>query len=233
MSRKHNIVAIDGPAGAGKSTVARTLAKALGFVMLDTGALYRSVALAANQAEVSWDDDEAMTALAHQLASDEALRFEPDPASERGIRVLLAGHDVSQAIRTSEISMGASKVSAIGGVRDALMELQRQLGAHPPGVVAEGRDIGTVVFPRAPAKFFLTASPEIRARRRLVELEAGGDEVDFETVLAEVKQRDKQDSEREVAPLKKADDAILVDSSDRSVEQVVAEMKRLVDDAIA
>jgi cytidylate kinase len=227
------VVAIDGPAGAGKSTVARRLADALGFVLLDTGALYRALALAAERRGIPWDDEAAVSALSHEIVASDGVRLEPDPSSPRGVRVVLLGEDVSGAIRTQAISMGASCVSAIAGVRAALLELQRHLGQLPPGVVAEGRDIGTVVFPDAPVKFFLTASLEVRARRRQAELEAQGQAVPpLAQTLEEVAARDRQDSERAVAPLRRADDAHLVDSTGRGIDEVVSEMKRVVDDVL-
>lgn len=223
--RTRPIVAIDGPAGAGKSTVARKLADALGFVLVDTGAMYRAVALAAQRAAVPWSDGSAVGALARVLVRDEALAFERD--ARRGVRVLLRGEDVSDAIRTPEIGMGASTVSAHKEVREALLDLQRQAG-RAGGVVLEGRDIGTVVFPDAEVKFFLTASPEIRARRRYEELLAKGTDaarsMTFDETLADVKRRDEQDTNRAVAPLRQAETAIFVDSSDRAIDEVVALM---------
>jgi cytidylate kinase len=218
--RTRPIVAIDGPAGAGKSTVARKLADALGFVLVDTGAMYRSVALAAERAHVSWDDGPGLGALAQSLVDDAALAFERDPA--RGVRVKLRGEDVSEAIRTPDMGMGASHVSAHKEVRAALLDLQRHAG-RGGGVVLEGRDIGTVVFPEAEAKFFLTARPEIRARRRFDELvsKSGASDITFEETLADVRQRDEQDSTRAVAPLRQAETAVFVDSSDRSIDEIV------------
>ena len=234
MSPAPRIIAIDGPAGAGKSTAARTLAKRLGYVLLDTGALYRAVALAAEREGVDWSDDPGCAGVAKQLADREALRLEPHPEGPpetKGTMVLLEGDDVSLAIRTPAIGMGASKVSAFPGVRDALLDLQRQLGRAGVGVVAEGRDIGTVVFPDAPVKFFLTASLEVRAKRRQAELADKGKPMDLKAVEREVAQRDEQDSTREVAPLKQAEDAVLIDSTGRDIEDVVSQMMRVIEDA--
>jgi cytidylate kinase len=223
--RPRPIVAIDGPAGAGKSTVARRLADRLGFTLVDTGALYRAVALAARRAGVAWDDENNVVAIARRVESSRALALVPD--AEKGVRVMLDGEDVSDAIRTADMGMGASRVSAIVGVRAALLDLQRQAG-ESGGVVLEGRDIGTVVFPDAEVKFFLTASPEVRARRRYEELTQRGEKVDFAATLAEVKARDDNDTNRPIAPLRRADDAVLVDSSDRAIEEIVEEMARRV-----
>ena len=214
------VVTIDGPAGAGKSTVAKQLAAALGYRLLDTGALYRAVALCAERRRVSWQDGSALGALAAALD----VRFELDGDLNR---VFLDGDDVSDAIRTPEMSRGASIVSAHPPVRDGLLDLQRRLGANG-GVVVEGRDTGTVVFPAAGAKFFLTASADVRARRRCDELLAKGAEVDYEATLAEIVERDERDSNRAVAPLIQAADAILVDSSTISPDSVVEAMAREV-----
>ena len=206
------IVAIDGPAGAGKSTVARQLARRLGFTIIDTGAIYRSVALAAQRAGVSWDDDPG---LARLLDAGLGLTF-------RGERVLLRGEDVTEAIRTPEISRGASVVSARPVVRQKLLQLQRDLGrAAPRGAVLEGRDIGTVVFPDADVKFFLTASDEARAQRRHAELAEKGLSVPLPEVLADQRRRDKDDTERAIAPLRAAADAMVVDTTGFDLEQVV------------
>ncbi len=163
VHRPRPVVAIDGPAGAGKSTVARRLAQALGFVLVDTGAMYRAVALAAAQAGISWDASARLGELARGLVARRAIGFELD--ENDGLRVRLDGREVSEAIRAPEIGMGASAVSAHKPVRDALFDMQRQAG-DGGGVVLEGRDIGTVVFPDAEVKFFLTARPDVRARRR-------------------------------------------------------------------
>ena len=234
MIHRPVIVAIDGPAGAGKSTVARRLADQLGFLLLDTGALYRVVALAARRADVPWTDEQGVAQVAERLVREEAIALEradrsapPDPGGS-AVRVLIAGDDVSQAIRTPELSLGASRVSAIPAVRSALLDLQRQLG-QTGGVVVEGRDIGTVVFPEAPVKFFLTASLAERARRRFDELRARGVDGDLESTRREVEERDRADRERPVAPLRQAEDAILVDSTDRPVDEIISEMARLVE----
>lgn len=227
--RARPIVAIDGPAGAGKSTVARRLAEALGFTLVDTGALYRSVALAASRAKIDVADHARISDLAMTLAREAAIRFVRD---ERGLRIHLAGEDVSEAIRTPDIAMNASTVSAIPAVRDALLELQRQAGREG-GVVLEGRDIGTVVFPDAEVKFFLTADDAVRARRRHDELVAKGQSGTYEATLEDVRQRDKQDTMRPVAPLKRADDAILVDSSNLDIDAVVRSMVESVERARA
>ncbi len=205
-------MAIDGPAGAGKSTVARQLARKLGFSMIDTGAIYRSVALAAARAGVAWDDDARLGAL---LDAGLALSFD-------GERVLLRGQDVTQAIRTPEITRGASVVSARAVVRQKLLQMQRDLGrAAPKGAVLEGRDIGTVVFPDAQVKFFLTASDEARATRRHAELAEKGVDVPLAEVLADQRRRDKDDTERAIAPLRAAPDAIRVDTTGLDLDEVV------------
>jgi len=211
--RTRPIVAIDGPAGAGKSTVAKRVAKDLGFVLLDTGALYRAVALAAKRGGVDVKDAGRAGALAEDLARRSAIRLEAE-------RVTLDGEDVSREIRTPEIGMDASTVSAHPAVRKALLDMQRKAG-EDGGIVAEGRDIGTVVFPDAEHKFFLTASPEVRAKRRFEELVAKGQKVSEDETLAEVKRRDAQDEGRVVAPLKPAPDAELVDSSSMVIDSVV------------
>jgi cytidylate kinase len=225
MPRTRPIVAIDGPAGAGKSTVARRVADRLGFVLVDTGALYRTVALAAKRAGLDFRDEPRVEALAESLVRARALKFARGPV---GIRTMLAGDDVSDLIRTPEIGMGASTVSTHAGVRTALLDMQRQAGAEG-GVVLEGRDIGTVVFPDAEVKVFLTATPEVRAKRRHDELVAKGDtRHGFDEVLAEVKARDAQDENRAVAPLKRAPGAALVDSSNMTIDEAVSAICVLV-----
>jgi len=226
--RARPIVAIDGPAGAGKSTLARKLAERLGFTLVDTGALYRSVALAAKRAGIDFADQDGVTAVALGLVRQRELVLGRSPTGQ--VKVWLRGDDISEAIRSAEMSLGASAVSAIPGVRAALLDLQRQAGENG-GVVLEGRDIGTVVFPDAEVKFFLTATPEVRAKRRFDELRQKGHDVTYEDTLADVVLRDRQDSERAVAPLRKADDAIVIDSSGRSIDEVLDEMVRYVESA--
>jgi cytidylate kinase len=220
-ARRRPVIAIDGPAGAGKSTVSRRLADALGFVLVDTGAMYRAVALAAQRAGVAWSDGPRLGEQIAGILAQQALSFAAAPG--RGALVLLAGEDVSAAIRTPGIGLGASQVSAHPEVRSALLDLQRQAGKDG-GVVLEGRDIGTVVFPDAETKFFLTARPSVRARRRYEELVAKGENVTLEATLADVLTRDENDTNRAHAPLRQADDAILVDNSDMSIDETVAFM---------
>ena len=226
--RSRPVVAIDGQAGAGKSTVTRRVAERLGYLLVDTGAIYRCVALAAERRGVAWDETDRVGAISTELAEKDAIRFEPGDAGAQ--RVVLEGDDVTTAIRTQSIGEGASRVSAIPAVRDALLEMQRKAGV-PGGVVLEGRDIGTVVFPDAEAKFFLTASVEVRAERRRKELAERGQSVDIESVRREVAERDRRDSSRPVAPLRQAPDAMLVDSSNLGIDQVVdvivAEVRRI------
>ena len=210
-------VAIDGPAAAGKSTVSKALAHRLGLTLVDTGALYRSVALQARRDDVPWDDEPTLGVLATDL--DVAFTFDGTDN-----RVILGGEDVSRAIRTPEMSEGASRVSSLPAVRAGLLALHRRLAARPPGAVLEGRDIGTVVLPGATAKFFLTASPEVRARRRFDEMAARGQAAVFEEVLAAERERDRRDSERAIAPLKQAEDAVRVDSTGVPAERVIEDM---------
>jgi len=219
------VIAIDGPAGAGKSTAALRLSNSLGYVLVDTGALYRGLALTAREQSVDWSDGPALAALA---ASTE-LSFEPVPGERSNLHI--GAEDRSGDIRTPEISQGASIVSKHPEVRAALLELQRTLGSRG-GVVLEGRDIGTVVFPNAELKVFLTASAEARCERRLRELESRGIEATREAVLADIQERDDRDSNRPVAPLRAADDAVLLDSSELSLDQVVGRLVELARQAM-
>lgn len=211
------IIAIDGPSGAGKSTLTRLLAERLGYIHIDTGAMYRAVALAAKRGDVAVDDEEALAGLCRGLTIS-FLR------AECGCRVMMNDEDVSEAIRTPEISLLASTVSARKSVRESLLRRQREMGMAG-GVVLEGRDIGTVVFPDAEIKFFLNASTAERGRRRYLEMRAKGEDVSLEGTIAEVAQRDEQDEQREHAPLRKAADAIDIDSSGLSIEEVLTLME--------
>ena len=214
------IVAIDGPSGAGKSTVTRELAARLGYVHLDTGAMYRVVALLVNRAQAAPDDATMLAAICHSLT----IEFE---RMDGKVQVLANGEDVTSEIRSPEISLLTSKVAATPAVRSCLVEMQRQI-ATAGGVVLEGRDIGTVVFPDADIKFYLTASVEERGRRRYTELHAKGMPVTLEQTIAEVAQRDHQDTQRTLAPLRMADDAVEVDSTRLAPGEVVDLLERLV-----
>lgn len=214
------VIAVDGPAGAGKSTVAEELARRLGGVRLDTGAIYRTLALLARERGVPWSDGEALGVLADALE----LRFE---SGEQVQRVLVGDRDVTADIRTPDISRGASEVSQHGAVRAALLKIQRRLGARGL-VVAEGRDMGTAVFPDALMKFFLVADPEIRARRRWLELRDRGVEAELEEVLRDQLARDAVDTQRAESPLRRATDAVEVDSTGLSIDEVVDKLAQLV-----
>ncbi len=218
--RTKPVVAIDGPAGAGKSTVTRRVADEMGYTRVDTGALYRAVAWLALERATPLQDAEQVGLLARELAKPGATEM-----SSRGSEAFIAvlGTDVSQAIRSQQVAQAASVVSAHSPVRAALLEVQRQLG-YEGGVVLEGRDIGTVVFPDAEAKFYLTASAEVRAARRFEELTQLGQKPRFDVVLAEVRQRDENDTTRCLAPLTRAPDAMVVDSSELTIDQVVAQI---------
>lgn len=217
MSRKL-IVAIDGPSGAGKSTLSKALAKRTGYINIDTGAMYRAVALLAHRQRIDPTDEQAL----QRLCSSLVIEFVREAGQER---VLVNGEDVSRQIRTPEISRLTAKVAACPVVRDALVRLQRKLG-QAGGVVLEGRDIGTVVFPHAEVKFFLSASAEERGRRRHEELRAAGVEAGLQQTIAEVEARDAADSIREHAPLKRAEDAVVIDSTQMSIDEVLELMTR-------
>ena len=213
-------IAIDGPAGAGKSSAAKAAAKKLGFIYVDTGALYRTVSLYMFKNGIEISDPEAVAAALPQVKI--SLKFEED-----GQHVILGDEDVSQQIRTPEVSMGASKVSAIPKVREFLFDLQLDLAAKN-NVLMDGRDIGTVVLPHAQVKMFLTASAEERARRRCLELEQKGTPQPYEEVLEDIRKRDYQDSHREIAPLVPAEDAVIVDTSDCDLEGAVERILQIV-----
>ncbi|MBR1422461.1 MAG: (d)CMP kinase [Ruminococcus sp.] len=206
-------VALDGPSGAGKSTIARAAAKKLGYVYVDTGAMYRSIALFMLDKGVDTEDEQAV--VAHLPDVDVKLAYENGEQ-----RVILNGEDVSERIRTSEVSMAASKTSSYPKVREFLLGLQKDI-AKKNNIIMDGRDIGTVILPDAQVKIFLTASAEKRAERRLKELVEKGEDISFEEVLADIKKRDEQDMNRETAPLKKAEDAIEVDTSELTLEESI------------
>ncbi len=221
MSEQFYSVAIDGPAGAGKSTVARAAAKALGFVYVDTGAIYRTVGYHMDFLGIGPRDTDGVT----RLLGDANIKVEYD--AEGAQHMILNGRDVSAEIRTPRMSQIASDIAAQKAVRDYLLEMQRDL-ARTHSVVMDGRDIGTVVLPDAGVKIFLTASAGARARRRYEELRAKGEKTTYEQVLEEQLQRDGQDSNRKIAPLRQAKDAVLLDTSDFTVGQAVDAVVRLV-----
>ena len=217
----HFAIAIDGPSGAGKSTMARQLAKNFGFIYVDTGAIYRTLGLACYRAGIDRKDVKAVMALLPTLE----IKIQYNEAGEQCM--ILNGEDVSRDIRLPEISVCASDVSAHQEVRSFLLDMQRRF-ARENNVIMDGRDIGTVVLPDAELKIFLTASPEARARRRHKELLAKGEDVSFEEVLQDMKYRDEQDSTRAAAPLKKAEDAVEVDSSDLNFAETIGLLSELV-----
>ncbi len=214
-------IAIDGPAGAGKSTIARALAKELGYYYVDTGAIYRTVAYFLDLLGISPKDVDGVERYLDELT----VEIEYDEEGKQ--HMIMNGMDVSDDIRTQDISQKASLVSAHGIVRDMLLDMQRDV-AKKHNVIMDGRDIGTVVLPKATVKIFLTASAEVRAQRRLEEMLAKGQKGNFQQVLADIQKRDYQDSHRPIAPLKQAKDAVLLDTSDLDIDGVVAAMKKIV-----
>ncbi len=218
---KKLIIAIDGPSGAGKSTLSKALAKRTGYTNIDTGAMYRAVALLVNRQQVDVADDRAL----QELCCDLTIEFIRGAEQER---VIVNGEDVSQQIRTPEVSLLTAKVAACSTVREAMVRLQRKMG-EAGGVVLEGRDIGTVVFPNADVKFFLSATAAERGRRRYDELRAKGLDVELQQTIAEVEERDAADSAREHAPLRRAGDAIDIDSTSMTIEEVLDKMLQLVE----
>lgn len=219
-------IAIDGPAGAGKSTIARRLASELGYRYVDTGAIYRTVAYFMDLWGVSPKDVDGVNRYIDELTV--AIEYDEDGLQH----MLMNGMDVTSDIRTPDISQKASLISAHAVVREMLLDMQREL-AEQYDVVMDGRDIGTVVLPKATVKIFLTASPEVRARRRCNELTARGQKASFEKVLKDIQQRDYQDTHREIAPLKMARDSVKLDTSDMTVDEVIAAMKDIVEKKVS
>ncbi|WP_420789486.1 (d)CMP kinase [Shewanella algae] len=224
MSERAPVVTIDGPSGAGKGTISQLLANKLGWKLLDSGAIYRVLALAAIHHDVELDNEEAITLLAAHLD----VQFLAGAGNE-AIKVVLEGEDVSHAIRTQECSDAASRVAAFPRVREALLRRQRAFRVAP-GLIADGRDMGTVVFPHAPAKLFLTASAEERAQRRYNQLQDKGFDVNIERLLTEIQERDHRDMNRAVAPLVPAKDALVIDTTGLGIETVLElALKHIVD----
>ena len=221
----HRRIAIDGPAGAGKSTLARQLAEELGFLYVDTGAIYRTVALRALRAGADLGEQSQMIALLKEL------EIRMGYGSDGQQQMFLDGEDVSQAIREHRVSGAASQVASIPAVREFLLDFQRKQ-AREHDVVMDGRDIGTVVLPDADVKVFLTAAPEARARRRLLELQQRGQQADFDSILRDIVQRDQQDENRPVAPLRQAEDAVLLDTTQLNLEQSLQALVSLVKEKI-
>ncbi len=216
---KKIVVAIDGPAGAGKSTIAKLAAEKLGYAYIDTGAMYRSVTWKFLQTGQPFDER-----FISSLAQTMVIQFKPEASVNR---VFVDGQEVTEAIRNTEVTANVSRVAAIGAVREAMVAQQRRMG-EDGGVMMDGRDIGTVVFPQAQLKIFLTASVEERAVRRYKELLAKGEQVELERLKQDIAERDKQDSERAIAPLRQADDALLLDTSHMNIVQVTEKIMQLV-----
>ena len=214
-------IAIDGPAGAGKSTMAKRLAREMGYYYVDTGAIYRTVAYFLDLLGISPKDVDGVSRYIDELTVE--LAYDENGAQH----MIMNGMDVTDDIRTPDISMKASTVSAHAVVREMLLDLQRDM-AKKHNVIMDGRDIGTVVLPRATVKFFLTASAEVRAKRRTEEMLAKGQKADFQKVLAEIEKRDYQDTHREIAPLKRAKDSVVLDTSDLNEDQVIEKMKEII-----
>ncbi|PXF31319.1 cytidylate kinase [Pokkaliibacter plantistimulans] len=216
------VVTVDGPSGSGKGTICKLLATRLGWHLLDSGALYRLVALASMRHQIAVDDEDSLTVLSAHLDVQFKTAAETD-----GVHVVLEGEDVTSTIRQEEVGKLASKVATYPGVRQALLERQRIFAALP-GLIADGRDMGTVVFPDAPLKIYLVASAEERARRRFLQLQKRGADASFAKILQDIQARDAQDMNRSVAPLKPAADAVTIDSSELDIDAVMYEVEQLL-----
>lgn len=219
------IIAIDGPAGSGKSTIAKMLAKELGYTYIDTGAMYRAVALMVKRLGINPDNANAVVEIMKKVQID----LKP---AENGVQVFLNGEDVSKEIRTEEIGKIASKIARHSEVRKILVQMQRELGLRAKNVVIEGRDTGTVIFPDADIKFFFTASPEVRAERRYRELKEKGLNISYEEILKEIKERDHLDETRKDSPLKPAPDAIIIDTTNKSLSEVFQDVLKIIKDRL-
>ncbi len=224
MSEPLRIVTIDGPSGVGKSTVSRGVAHKLGFTYLDTGAMYRAVAYGCEQAEIDLSDEGAV----QECLKDMEIELSPPNQVEDDVRVTLNGKEIGPLLRTPEMGMLASRVSALQVVRNKLTAMQQEMGKAGK-IVAEGRDTGTVVFPTASWKFYLDAAPEVRARRRIDQLKAKGEQVDEAKILAQIIKRDQDDSQRTIAPLTRAEDAVMIDSSILNSDEVIERMLTVIE----
>lgn len=226
LFRSSKAIAIDGPAGSGKSTVSRMVAERLGYMYIDTGAMYRALTLKVMKKDISLTDEEGITAFSRDIE----IKLEPSKTSVSTIKVFLDGEDVSEEIRRMEVTTNVKYVAGIASVRENMVKLQRRMVSDMNGAVMEGRDIGTVVLSGAKYKFYLDASFDERVHRRLAELRAKGAPVTREEVIDDLKQRDHTDKTRKVGPLKKAKDAVFIDTTDLSIEQVVARIAGYVND---
>jgi cytidylate kinase len=224
MSEPLRIVTIDGPSGVGKSTVSRGVAHQLGFTYLDTGAMYRAVAYGCEQAGIDLSDEEAV----QECLEDMEIELFPPDQVEDDVRVTLNGKEIGPLLRTPDMGMLASRVSALQVVRNKLTAMQQEMGKAGK-IVAEGRDTGTVVFPAASWKFYLDAAPEVRARRRIEQLQAKGEQVDEAKILAQIIKRDQDDTQRTIAPLTRAEDAVMIDSSILNADEVIERMLTVIE----